>query len=288
MPDDRYDDRQLADMARAAAALERVMETCGYRDFLYGKWSVLTDDIRRERAARDAERAAMFVSPHAQLFGLARWNARRGWGFTDDDLNDVAREIPPAPPAGAELVARVLEVRLPDGADGTPGVLRTFRELVAVLVEEQGMRPFHLFDLWPKMRVTLRPGNRHAAGLGWRTIDLGHGWKPPDGRPPCGARGCSPHGLAACGAFPDAGLLAAAAHFPLWLKRMDGVHVPYVWLAGYELADVPHNLGFGSMRIIHHPRLTRDGRAPFLYYGWDSVPYEDAAVPIYADTKTDP
>lgn len=290
----RFSDAQIARMLRAAAALRDVMDDpdAGYLDFLFGKWAVLTDDVRREHALRDAERAAMFVEPRVQLLNLMRWNAARGWGFTDDDIDDLAREIPPPPEAPADgklqLKARVLEIGLPDGRDGAPGIRRTFDELMAILVAEQGFRPCHLFGLAPDVRLALAPGQTHRPGLGWRIIDLGHGWPEPD--PNC-ARLCgtSPIKLPPGTERPHAGLLAAAAHFPLWIARMDGRIVPRVWLPGYELPGVPHALGhLGIRRLAHHPRLSHDGNAPFLYYGWDHVPFDDHAVPIYAETKTDP
>jgi len=224
---------------------------------------------------------------------LARWNARRGWGFTDDDLSDIAREIPPEPPAPEQgrlqLTARVLEVFLPDGTDGTPGLRRTFDELTAILAEEQGMRPFHLFGLWPQMTLGLAPGLRHSPGLRWRTIDFGYGWGKPakECRKLCGI---APRHLEPGLERPHAGLLAAAAHFPLWLTRMDGKKVPYAWLPGYELSGFPHGLGPMRDRIVHHPRFTRESAEgpPMLYYGWDYVPAEDVSVPVYADAKTDP
>ncbi len=36
---------------------------------------------------------------------------------------------------------------------------------------------------------------------------------------------------------PHAGILAAAAHHPTWVKAMDGQTVPYVWAAGYECGN---------------------------------------------------
>ena len=37
---------------------------------------------------------------------------------------------------------------------------------------------------------------------------------------------------------PHAGILAAAALHPQWVKSMDGDKVPYVWIPGYEV-NVP-------------------------------------------------
>ncbi|HTK59763.1 MAG TPA: hypothetical protein VL283_01015 [Candidatus Baltobacteraceae bacterium] len=292
MPKERYSDAELQLLAEAAKALEPVMAKCGYRDLLYGKWSLLTEDVKQELAIREKERATMFVSPTVQLLNLSRWNAARGWGFSEDDITLLEREIPPAPPppekGRLQLKARVLEIHLPDGPDRTPGARRTFDELWDILVKERGARPCHLFDLSKDARLALAPNHGHHPGLGWRTIDLGYGWPEPD--PQCVKMcGISPRKLPAGIERPHAGILAAAAHFPLWLARMDGTHVPYVWLPGYELPGVPHGLGaFGSTRLAHHPRLTRDGGRPFLYYGWDHVPFKDHAAPMYADVPTRP
>lgn len=290
MPKDRYTDRELSMFADAAKAMERVMEQCDYRNLLYGKWSLLVDEIRQEHALRDKERAEMFVSPKHQLENLARWNVRHRWGFSDEDLRALESAIPSPPPApekdALQFRARVLEIHLPDGRDGTPGLLRTFRAFAAILAEEQGMKPFHLFDLWPKMKLTLAPGLAHEPGLRWRTIDFSYGWGELG--PHCGRHcGFALRHLPPTLERPHAGLLAAAAHFPLWLKRMDGKRVPYAWLPGYELADIPHGLPSMRDRIVHHPRFTRvhsDG-ASMLYYGWDYLPNAQDAFPVYDEPK---
>ena len=292
MKDVRYSDVQLRLMAEAVKALGPVMAECGYRDFLYGKCALLADEIRREHAIRDVERRTMFVPPRTQLINLCRWNAARGWGFSEDDISQLEREIPsePAPPDGGklQLKARVLEIHLPDGPDGVPGYRRTFDELWDIVVREQGARPFHLFGLGPNVRLALTPGAVHAPGLRWRVIDLGYGWSEADQR--CRRMcGTAPRNLPPDAERPHAGMLAAAAHFPLWLTRMDGARVPYAWLPGYELPGMPHAIGTMRDRVIHHPALTRGGPGGmFLYYHWDHVPFETHAVPIYADARLAP
>lgn len=304
MSRDRYDDRQLAMMRRLAGTLVEVIRGCGWAHF-EGKLAYLKGELEGEEETRRREIATMFVPPRVQLCNLVRWNERRGWGFSDDDVTALEREIPPEPPAAPgrlRLRARVLEIHLPDGRDGTPGHRRTFDELWDIVVREHGARPCHLFGLAEAFgmkdgrgnplatSLALAPGMTHAPGLRWRTIDLGHGWPDPD--PACHPFcGLAPARLPTGIERPHAGILAAAAHFPLWLRRMDGTKVPYVWLPGYELKDVPHDLGkLGPARVTHHPTLTRDREMPFLYMGWDLCPYRDYAVPIYADaeTKTDP
>ncbi|GEM_PF-3100231 len=280
----RYSDAEMDAMTRAADALEAVMDGCGMRDFLYGKWAVLTDEVRREREARDDERARMFADPAAQLANFARWNRELGWGFPLEDFAAAVSEVPPAPPpppAGdLQLKARVLEIRLPDGADGTPGHRRTFDALWGIAVRESGARPCHLFGLGPAVRLELVTGT-HAPGIRWRTIDFGHGWTEGGER----RHGTAPRTLPLGTERADAGILAAAAHFPLWLRRMDGRRVPYVWLPGYELPGMPHAVPMGRERVIHHPCFTREGGGGkiFLYCHWDHVPFEDYAVPVYAD-----
>jgi hypothetical protein len=294
VPKERFSDAEMRLMKKAADAIKDVMDGgVGYRDLLYGKWALLTSDVEGELAARENERRTMFAAPTVQLANLVRWNAARGWGFSEDDISQLEREIPPEPPppedGKLQLKARVLEIRLPDGPDGVPGYRRTFDELWDVVVQEQGMRPFHLFGLGPNVRLALRPGAIHGAGLDWRIIDLGNGW--PERDPNCVRMcGTSPRSLPPEAERPHAGVLAAAAHFPLWLARMDGAHVPYVWLPGYELPGMPHAIGSMRERVIHHPVLTRNGPEGkmFLYYHWDHVPFETYAVPIYADAPSAP
>lgn len=276
MPTDRYSDDQLRRMRAFADAGEALIQDRTLRDFLYGKVRVVRDEIEAELREREAERRTMFVPPLVQLLNLVRWNERRGWGFSEDDVSALMDGIP-AEPAGLadgalQLAARVLEIHLPDGPDGAPGYLRTFDELWDVVVQEQGMRPCHVLGLDPKVRLALAPGAIHAPGLRWRIIDFGAG------------RGDAPRKTLAAAERPAAGILAAAAHFPLWLARMDGAHVPYAWLPGYELPGMPHAIGPSRDRIVHHPALSGDGYGKvFLYFHWDHVTFKDYAVPAYLD-----
>src|SRR5688572_2964378 len=289
MKNRRYSDAQIARMLRAAEALRDVMDDPdgGFLDFLYGKWAVLTDDVRREHAERERERRTMFAAPDVQLANFVRWNRARGWGFAFEDFAAAVATVPPPPaePEGGalQLKARVLEIDLPDGPDGTPGVRRTFDELWDIVVQEQGARPCHLFGLSKAVRIELAAGAMRRPGLRWRTIDLGYGWPEPD--PNC-RRFCGtpPRRLPPDAERPHAGILAAAAHFPLWLARMDGRLVPRVWLPGYDLPGAPHGLGsIGVRPLVQHPRIADDGERKFLYYGWDHVPFDDHAVPVYVD-----
>ena len=282
MSQDRYSGDQLRRMERVVSALEDLHRDGTLKDFLsYGKLHVVRLEIEAELKARAIERQAMFVPPLVQLLNLSRWNQRRGWGFSEDDISILMDEIPAEPPAPGDgklqLAARVLEIHLPDGPDGMPGYRRTFDELWDIVVQEQGMRPFHLFGLGPNVRLALNHGEVHAPGLRWRVIDFGHGL------------GESPRRASHGAGRPHAGLLAAAAHFPLWLRHMDGKHVPYAWLSGYELPGIPHSITAMRERVIHHPVLTGEAEGKvFLYCQWDHVPFKDYAVPVYADAPAAP
>lgn len=281
MPRDRYTDRQLEAMERAASAMEALADHLPLRDFLSGKILYLRGEMRFEAEAREAEIAAMFVPPAVQLANLADWNARHGWGFGEEVLAAIAAQAPePIPRDG--LKAQVLEIMLPDGPDGAPGHRRTLDELWKIVMKRSGVPPIHLFGLAKGVRLELAPGQSHAPGLRWRTIDLGANWGTP--HPSCrNLCGVAPRSLPHGAERPHAGILSAAAHFPLWLKRMDGRKVPYVWLPGYELPGFPGHAVSGAGRIVYHPCLSRGGRDGeiFLYAHWDHVPFDDYAVPEY-------
>ena len=63
-------------------------------------------------------------------------------------------------------------------------------------------------------------------------------------------------------------ILAAAAHFPNWVQAMDGEHVPYVWMPGYQVT-IP---GYEAWR-----------RLPYL--SWDSVSREVSLSASWDDDR---
>lgn len=182
-------------------------------------------------AAREARLALrppgmMFTSLTEQLGNIRQWNSERRWGLRAADFQSVDL----IPQAGNDpLVVDVIAVYLPETAERN-GVLRTCQELWTVAAEQQP----HSWswdwyrDSWqdiPKP-VRLIDGLVHRPGVRRVTIDLSAGYIPGRHVRPITLRG------------PDsahAELLAAAAHFPRWVRAMDGDDVPYVWLAGYEV-----------------------------------------------------
>jgi len=180
---------------------------------------------------------SFFVPVAEQLANVRRWNAERGWGFTDADFDAV--DTTPAVHA-TPLMADVVAVYLPAtegpeaGGAGTgtiDGVRRTFEELWAVAsagVPENWSWRQHLEGPRP---VRLLPGGKHVPGIRRVTIDLGAGWNPVEG-----ARAIEIRGRNSAGAE----VLAAAAHFPAWLQAMEGVNVPFVYLGGYQVSH-PEN-----------------------------------------------
>ncbi|MBV9059612.1 MAG: hypothetical protein JO296_01440 [Pseudonocardiales bacterium] len=168
----------------------------------------------------------MFSSLTEQLGNVRRWNAERRWEFGAADFQSV--DLTPRA-ARDPLVVDVVAVYLPDTAECN-GVLRTCQELWAVAAEQQpNTWSWDWYrDSWqdiPKP-VRLIDGLVHRPGIRRVTLDLRAGYVPRRHVRPIALRG------------PDsahAEVLAAAAHFPRWVRAMDGNTVPYTWLAGYEV-----------------------------------------------------
>jgi len=169
----------------------------------------------------------LFIPVADQLANVRRWNDERGWGFTDADFDAV--DITPVVHA-EPLVVDVVAVYLPE-KDGVDGVRRTFEEVWEAA--SQGAPDnwsWRQFIAGPRP-VRLLPGGTHTPGIRRLTVDLGAGWDPV-----AGARAIEIRGRASAAAE----ILAAAAHFPEWVQAMEGVNVPFVYLAGYQVSH-PEN-----------------------------------------------
>lgn len=180
---------------------------------------------------REAKRAAtspdeIFVSLRMQLDNIREWNEERKWGLRPDDL-DFLDLTPPS--ENKPLVVDLLAVYL-SGDTELNGVRRTCHELWTVAAEQQ---PHSwcwdwYWDKWkgsPKP-VRLADGIVHQPGIRRVTVDLGAHFEPGQYLSPSKVR--SPRSA-------HAEVLAAAAHFPRWIRAMDGKNVPYTWLSGYEV-----------------------------------------------------
>jgi len=182
-------------------------------------------------AAREARMAlrppgVMFTSLTEQLGNIRRWNAERHWGLDADDFHSVDL----TPKAGNDpLVVDVLAVYLSSTAECN-GVIRTCQELWAVASEQQpNSWSWDWYrDSWqdiPKP-VRLIDGLVHRPGIRRVTVDLSAGFIPGHHVRPTALRGPN---------SAHAEVFAAAAHFPRWVRAMDGKEVPYTWLLGYEV-----------------------------------------------------
>jgi len=184
------------------------------------------------RTSRGPVEPFLFCRLTEQLANIRRWNDDREWGFTRTELAavDLTERVHPDP-----LVVDLIAVYLPDeyrGEDGgvLDGVRRTCHELWSVVTERYDRTwswdwVRDVYEDRPKP-VRLLPGIVHRPGVRRVSVDLGAHWHPPRPVRPRRVRG------------PDcahAELLAAAAHFPRWVRAMDGIAVPFVWLAGYQV-----------------------------------------------------
>jgi hypothetical protein len=180
---------------------------------------------------REARRATtppdeIFVSLRAQLDNVREWNEERRWGFSAADLDSV--DLNPSE-ENEPLVVDLIAVYL-DGDAEVNGVRRTCHELWTVAAEQQP----HTWcwdwywDKWmhrPKP-VRLLHGMVHRPGIRRVSVDLGAHFEP--GQYVSASKVRSQDSA-------HAEVLAAAAHFPRWVRAMDGETVPYTWLSGYEV-----------------------------------------------------
>lgn len=195
-----------------------------------------------ETALRKLRQAKLVFKPlDQQLDNVRRWNEERGWGFTTAQLDAVKLRGSSRPHNG--LMTDVLSVFLP-GKDGFSDVEHTFWELWAVVKSQHE-------TVWPeswmrpnKSHLRLRKGNRHVPGIRVVTVDLGACWSPNystwvQSKP-------TEHAA-------HAEILAAAAHFPNWVRAMDGESVPFVWLPGYALHFSGSSRRWGHMPYLYWP-----------------------------------
>lgn len=185
----------------------------------------------------------MFILPERQLELVRQRNADRTWGFTDEDFTKLGE--PPAWPSG-RLSAVVLEVSLDT-------VQKTFEEAwhFTKACQPDNWR-------WPEVKsdpklLRLLSGIQHQHGLRWRVVDLAANWDKRDGIRPRDVRNpqTSPH----------CAILWGASYFPKWVRAMDGMNVPYVWIPGYELcvSGDPEWSGVPSLGWVRDDRRVRLG-----------------------------
>ncbi|MDP9074169.1 MAG: hypothetical protein M3N98_08350 [Actinomycetota bacterium] len=174
--------------------------------------------------------ADMFISLAAQLDNIRRWNEERGWGFGPADFEAV--ELTPSS-HDDPLVVDLVAVYLPADAE-LDGVRRTCHELWTVAAAQHPNAWSWDEKPWDERlrqtkQVRLLYGIVHEPGIRRVTVDLGAHWEPHRPNRSIDYRSKD---------SAHAEILAAAAHFPRWIRAMDGRSVPYALLSGYQVTMV--------------------------------------------------
>jgi len=175
----------------------------------------------------------MFTSLEEQLDKVREWNAMRRWEFSPEDFDaiDLTPRVHRDP-----LVVDLIAIYLRGKGDLDP-VRHTADDLWLMAVLEQPNSWCWDDWYWNQPGSGLKPvrlaaGIVHEPGVRRVTVDLGAHWQP----------GRHVTGLSVIGAASaHAEVLAAAAHFPNWVRAMDGRTVPYTWLAGYQVTVPPYS-----------------------------------------------
>lgn len=161
----------------------------------------------------------LFTPVAEQIVRVREWNKKFGWGFSEEVFAVVEKSIPAWPKK--KLATVVLVPYLVDPH-------HTFRELWMRAKAVQKESRADSYDKFGSDRLRLLKGIDHPstssgrAMLRWEVIDLGCN----RGKLPLKVRSVK---------SPHAGILAAAALHPNWVKNMDGDKLPYVCIPGYEV-----------------------------------------------------
>lgn len=151
----------------------------------------------------------MFISPAEQIKNIKTWNEQYKWGFTPDDFKAIDNIRGAMGMPYDKLTTPVLVPYLATTQATVDALLQVIRDT---------HKKHYISD--SLKGVTLAYG-AHEPGLTWEVIDFDTN------------RNTAPANIGSDGAH--AGVLAAACHFPDWLKSMDGDKVPFVDLPGYRV-----------------------------------------------------
>lgn len=157
----------------------------------------------------------LFVHADQQMSNVISWSSTNGWGFAPRDIPSKMPAWPKQP-----LAALVLVPYWDDPVE-------TAKNLWFAAASQQHRsypRPGTELDWDVAFRdiVETAPRQVQKKCLRWEVIDFGASQgkglydRYPFSKP-----------------MPSAGVLAAAAHFPMWVRRMDGDRIPFVWVPGY-------------------------------------------------------
>lgn len=205
----------------------------------------------------------LFAPPERQLEQVRRWNKKCRWRLPGEWFDRLGPA--PAWPDG-DLSCVVLEVALPD-KDGVPGYVRTACDLWAI-ISRQHPKSWQ----WEKLHLDaehleLLEGATYEPGLRWRIIDLGVNWDKTHGIRPVEVR--DPQHS------PNVDGFAALVHHPRFVRRMDGMTVPYLWISGF-VVSVP---GSDPRRGVPIVGFDRDDRRVDLDARGDGYRAPGCAVP---------
>lgn len=163
-----------------------------------------------------------FSTPDEQFEAVDRWNHKFQMGIPARWF--CALGPPPVWPANDHSYV-VLEPALP-AIDGVPGHVRTARALWKIITTQHPR-----FSEYPKFDwadTTLFPKVVYEPGLRWRVLDLVGHWERPYGTRPEDVKPDFAR-------FAHIDALAALAHHPGFVRKMDGTTVPDLWLTGFRL-----------------------------------------------------
>ena len=210
----------------------------------------------------------LFTSTEKQIARMREWNKNFGWGIPDEAFAEAEKSVPAWPEQ--KLVAVVLVPYLADKANEddtvTTGLERTFHELwMRAKAEQDANWSLDDYDKAGSDRLRLHKGIEHKVGLRWEVIDLG-----------CN-RNKKPEDVRTSKSSPNAGILAAAALHPNWVKSMDGDKVPYVWISGYKV-QAP---GERPWAFVPSLDFDRDRRRIRLFDSWSHGCSSEWAVPSF-------
>ncbi|MEA3249295.1 MAG: hypothetical protein U9Q03_02970 [Patescibacteria group bacterium] len=186
----------------------------------------------------------VFTPAKRQVEIVREWTNKFLWNFGEEDFRRVLATIPEWPDKGA--VALVLVPYLPT-------VKETYKTLWELASEQQDS------FLWDQRRdVSVLGSLVGASMLRWELIDLRAN------------RDCSTEDVESDGTLPDAGILAAMALHPEWVRRMDGKAVPYVRLSGYRTVHKYRSSGKRISEVyvphvfVRHERRWKWGRSGII------------------------
>lgn len=267
----------MANLAKAvtASAAAAFLEQLGRVGLTKEELKRLTSDDRLVRdfvesfQAKEQERRAylqeekgvslrsLFEPPDSQIKMVRAWNDVFGWGFTNEDFDNVG--IPPKNPAGcSELTAPVLVPYIAQNAgddskrdSSVPrwaldsSIKRSVHELCrAISRVHEHCSIFTAFSGGENFEFvgTHHPGHM----LRWEVIDFAHKW-------PAFKHGGLTRGQAQNWGqrAPHVGMFAAVALHPTWALAIDDERVPSVWFPGL------HAYGWhGREKISYIPRVS--------------------------------